>query len=77
LRGANAARQSLRRMKSPSVDYVNSAITENQMRPEHIFPILLVILDIGAAIVCLLSGDTVRFVYWIAAAVLTVCVTIR
>jgi hypothetical protein len=41
-----------------------------------IFPSLLIALDMGAAIVYLFVGDWRRGVYWIAAAVLTACVTI-
>jgi len=39
------------------------------------FPIALIILDVGAAAVYLWEGDIRRTVYWIAAAVLTACVT--
>lgn len=40
-----------------------------------IFPVLLIILDVFAAIVYCISGDYRRFIYWIAAAVLTITVT--
>jgi len=39
------------------------------------FPIALIVLDMGAAVVYLWEGDIRRSIYWIAAAVLTVCVT--
>lgn len=39
------------------------------------FPTLLIILDLGAAIVYLLNHDIRHFVYWIAAAILTASVT--
>lgn len=41
-----------------------------------LFPIILIILDICAGSVYAYNGDWRRFVYWIAAAVLTLTVTI-
>lgn len=41
-----------------------------------LFPITLIILDFGAAFVYLLYGDIRRAVYWIAAGILTICVTL-
>lgn len=41
-----------------------------------LFPIILIILDCGAGIVYLCGGDLKRAVYWFAAAVLTITVTI-
>ena len=41
-----------------------------------IFPIILIVLDVGAAVVyAAADGDWRRFTYWIAAAVLTATVT--
>jgi len=40
-----------------------------------IFPALLIILDISAAIVYMIAGDVRNCVYWLAAATLTVVVT--
>lgn len=45
------------------------------MRPEYIFPLLLIALDIGAAVVYAKNGEYKRAVYWVAAAVLNICVT--
>lgn len=42
---------------------------------KYIFPLLLIALDVGAAAVYLFDGDIKKAVYWIAAAVLNVCVT--
>ena len=42
---------------------------------KYIFPIALIILDVGAAIVYACGGDIKKAIYWIAAAVLNVCVT--
>ena len=42
---------------------------------KYIFPILMIALDVGAAGVYLFNGDIKKTVYWIAAAVLNVCVT--
>lgn len=41
----------------------------------QIFPTALIVIDIAAAIVCAYHGDPRRFIYWIAAAVLTAAVT--
>lgn len=43
---------------------------------ERLFPFTLILLDIGAAFVYLYYGDWRRFVYWNAAAILTLMVTI-
>jgi hypothetical protein len=40
-----------------------------------IFPTVLIVLDICAALVYLSCGDAKRAIYWIAAATLTACVT--
>lgn len=45
------------------------------MKTVYIFPTLLIVLNIGAAIVSALNGDYKRAVYWIAAAVLNITVT--
>lgn len=42
---------------------------------KYIFPIVLIILDFGAAIVYAAGKDYKMAVYWIAAAVLNICVT--
>lgn len=42
---------------------------------ERVFPTLLIVLDICAAIAYLPSGNWRRVVYWIAAAILTTVVT--
>ena len=41
-----------------------------------VFPIALIALDLGAAIVYLSQGDIKRVVYWLSAMSLTICVTI-
>ena len=40
-----------------------------------VFPSILIVLDIGAAVVYACHGDWKRAVYWIAAATLTTTVT--
>ena len=45
------------------------------MKSQYIFPLLLIALDIGAAVMYGISGDLRKVVYWIAAAVLNVTVT--
>lgn len=41
----------------------------------YIFPLALILLDVGAAVMCVVGKDYKRAVYWLAAAVLNVCVT--
>ena len=45
------------------------------MKSQHIFPLLLIALDVGAAIIYGFCGDWRKVVYWIAAAVLNITVT--
>ena len=45
------------------------------MKKELIFPLLLIILDFGAAAMYGTSGDFKKAVYWIAAAILNITVT--
>ena len=42
---------------------------------KYIFPVSLIVLDVCAAAVYLLGGDIKKTIYWIAAAVLNICVT--
>ena len=44
---------------------------------KYIFPTALIILDLGAAIVYALNKDYKMATYWIAAAVLNICVTFQ
>lgn len=45
------------------------------MKLDKLFPILLILLNMGASVVCFATSDPKTAVYWIAAAVLNVCVT--
>lgn len=45
------------------------------MSTKYIFPLLLIVLDVGAAVVYALNKDYKMATYWIAAAVLNICVT--
>jgi len=45
------------------------------LKPTQIFPLILIALDIGAAVVYCIHGDWRKTVYWIAAAVLSAAVT--
>lgn len=45
------------------------------MKIEKIFPLILIILDVAAAVVYACKTDWKMAVYWIAAAVLNICVT--
>lgn len=42
---------------------------------KYTFPVILIALDIGAAIVYAISKDYKMAIYWVAAAVLNICVT--
>lgn len=42
---------------------------------KHLFPMILIALDIGAAGVYLSHGEWKKFIYWLAAATLTATVT--
>lgn len=42
----------------------------------RVFPFTLIVLDVLAAIVYFILGDVRRGIYWIAAAILTITVTI-
>lgn len=45
------------------------------MRQVYIFPVILILLDIGAAITYGIAGDWKKAIYWIAAAILSATVT--
>lgn len=45
------------------------------MNKEKIFPLILIILDTLSAVPYAVSGDWKKSIYWIAAAVLNICVT--
>lgn len=46
------------------------------MKPTYIFPAVMIIMDIGAAVMCVVIGkDYKKAVYWVAAAVLNAAVT--
>jgi hypothetical protein len=42
---------------------------------KYIFPIILIILDLGAALLYAINKDFKMAIYWVAAAVLNCCVT--
>lgn len=45
------------------------------MKPTYIFPLILIVLDIGAAVMYGISGEWKKVIYWLAAAVLNTAVT--
>ena len=45
------------------------------MKTTYIFPIVMITMDIGAAVMCAVGKDYKKSVYWIAAAVLNAAVT--
>jgi len=50
-------------------------IKEAKPMSQYIFPCILIVCDIGAAVVSIYQKDYRRAVYWFAAAVLTASVT--
>ena len=48
---------------------------EKKKMSMYIFPAVLIALDVGAAIMCFIGKDYKKGVYWLAAAVLNICVT--
>ena len=50
-------------------------MTDEQTLATRMFPAALIFLDVGAAIVYAAALDWRRSIYWLAAAVLTACVT--
>ena len=72
--GRNAVRK--RWLRLPRVlggSYGGTAMTK--INTTQILPIAMILLDVGAAAVCLWHKDYRRAVYWIAAAVLNLTVT--
>lgn len=47
------------------------------MRAEYIFPTVLIVLDVLAAIPYAVKGNIRMMIYWLAAATLTACVTYK
>lgn len=44
---------------------------------KYIFPVVLIALDAGAAVIYALHKDIRMAIYWLAAAVLNICVTFQ
>lgn len=42
---------------------------------KYLFPVVLIALDLGAAAIYGFDGDIKKAIYWVAAAVLNICVT--
>lgn len=42
---------------------------------KYIFPVALIILDLGAAAMYGINGDVRKVIYWLAAAILNITVT--
>ena len=45
------------------------------MKPEYIFPTVLIALDVCASVPYAVRGNLRMMIYWLAAATLTACVT--
>ncbi len=45
------------------------------MKTQYIFPTIMILLDIGAAVVSAVNGNYKMVAYWLAAAVLNAAVT--
>jgi hypothetical protein len=41
------------------------------MKIFYLFPVVLIVIDIGAAVVYLFNGDKARALYWVSAASIT------
>ncbi len=50
-------------------------LQERKQYMQKIFPIILIVFDILASVFYMVDGDIRRAIYWVAAAVLTACVT--
>jgi hypothetical protein len=46
------------------------------MNATHVMPVAMIVLSIGAAMFYGLDGQSIKAAYWIAAAGITVCVTL-
>ena len=46
-----------------------------KLKPEQILPLVLIIINVSAAVVCLVQGQPKKAVYWVSAAVLNYTVT--
>ncbi len=46
-----------------------------KIKTEHIFPLVLIIIDLLAAVIYAANKDYKKAVYWVAAAVLNITVT--
>ena len=42
---------------------------------QYLFPSMLILLQIGASVVCGFDGDWRKMIYWLSAAVLNIAVT--
>lgn len=47
------------------------------MKKQYIFPLILIVLDVGAAVIYLKHKDIRMTIYWLAAAVLNTAVTFQ
>ena len=48
-----------------------------KMNSKYIFPVALIVLNIGAAIMYGINGDVRKVIYWLAAAALNITVTFQ
>lgn len=46
-----------------------------KLKPEQILPLVLIVIDVLAAVVCITQKEYKKAVYWLTAAVLNVTVT--
>lgn len=63
-------------MKAPGNYFGRGVKKIRKTKVEFFFPMLLITLDLCASGVYFLQADWRRSIYWLAAAVLTLCVTI-
>jgi hypothetical protein len=63
-------------MKAPGNYFVRGVKKIRKTKMEMVFPMILIVIDLCASAVYAMQADWRRTVYWFAAAVLTLCVTI-
>lgn len=45
------------------------------MKYTQLLPIIMIMLDVAAGVICLIAGENRKAIYWLAAAVLNASVT--
>ena len=56
-------------------EWTVKAMILNKIKPTQILPIVMILLDLGAAAVCVWNKEYKKAVYWLSAAVVNATVT--